>query len=621
MSDSLVPDFQSGVQAHRARQYDSAERIYRLVLTQDPEHLEAQFMLGILAAQTDREELAVELLSQVVVRDINNFEAHKWLAGVLTFQLKYREALPLALRAVELRPNDYDARLKVATCYFGLEDFPHAVQAFGDAIRLNRQVPDAYYGLATSYLRMGEPMLAREALRDAVRIQPNAESLLKLGDVCLACEDPQEALLCANRVLAHFPDHVDALILQARAYRNAQDEIHEDESLERLKKVAPDHHLVLTLAGRRLQSLGDFAQAENYFKRSIAANPTQGVAYYGVIAGRKVKEEDLPFVKQMMEAVESPGLNPDEKAHLHFALGKAFDNLGNYGSAMAHFDEGNRLMRQLRMGNRKYDREAAAKHVDNIISLFTDEFISQQRSKIVGTEKPQPCPLFIAGIMRSGTTLAEQILSCHPMIGGGGEQAFWRPIESQCINYQRGILNRDVLKRKSAEYTKLLGQVAPGFPLVTDKNPANRMVYGLLHLAFPSSRIIHMRRNPVDVAISIYTTLIRTGAPFIGDRDDIVFALQEHERLVDHWRDVLPADRFIEVKYEDLVQDREAQTRRLVKFCDLPWDEACLRPEENLRTVVTPSFWQVRQPVYTGSLDRWRRYEAWLGPFSTLMTE
>ena len=154
---------------------------------------------------------------------------------------------------------------------------------------------------------------------------------------------------------------------------------------------------------------------------------------------------------------------------------------------------------------------------------------------------------------------------------------------------------------------------------MTDKNPANRLVYGLIHLAFPSCRIIHMRRNPVDVAISIYTTLIRTGAPLVGNREDIVYALQEHERLVDHWREVLPSDRFLEVPYESLVTDRENETRRMIEFCGLPWNDACMHPEDNLRTVVTPSFWQVRQPVYSGSLNRWKRYEPWLGAFKELV--
>jgi len=390
------------------------------------------------------------------------------------------------------------------------------------------------------------------------------------------------------------------------------------EALEKLRAVSPDDQLGHTLYGRRLQSLGLFQEAEAEFRRSVELRPNQGVGYYGITAGRRISEADRELVTQMEESVGTGEMNQDERAHLHFALGKAYDNLGQYGDAMAHFDEGNRLMRELRMGTRRFDREEAAAHVDRIIELFTKEFLEIQAAKMSANSALRPTPIFIAGIMRSGTTLAEQILSCHPEVGGGGEQGFWRPAEADCVNFEKGGVYRDTIKTKAKEYVDLLAKIAPGHEYVTDKNPANRMVYGLLHLAFPTSRIIHMRRNPADVAISIYTTLIRTGAPFVGDRDDIVFALKEHERLVEHWKEVLPEDRLLEVVYESLVKDREQETRRIVEFCGLPWSDACLHPEDNLRTVVTPSFWQVRQPVYTGSLERWRKYEPWLGVFGEL---
>jgi hypothetical protein len=145
------------------------------------------------------------------------------------------------------------------------------------------------------------------------------------------------------------------------------------------------------------------------------------------------------------------------------------------------------------------------------------------------------------------------------------------------------------------------------------------MIAGLLHLAFPNARIIHTIRHPVDTALSIWMTQMQTVAPFVCDRDNIVFAYREYERLARHWRSVMPADRYLEIRYEDLVLDSERVTRQMVDFCGLGWDEACLHPEDNLRAVRTPSFWQVRQPLYTTSIDRWRNYEPWLGSFRDLL--
>ncbi len=618
MSRTSGEKLQDGINAHRSRHYGEAERWYREILEDVPDDLQANFMLGILTAQTNREDEAIELLKAVSQRDPNNFEALKWLAGVLSFKGHHAEAESYAHKAVALRGTDYDAKLKLSTAYFGQDKFVEAAQTFVSAIKLDRTRVDAYYGLATTFLRLGEPLRARDVLRDAVKISPSPDSLLKLGEVSLACEDPTECIACADKTLAMDPNNVDALILKVRGYRNAQLEMGEDLALADLVRIAPDHPLGHTLIGRRLQAMGEFPSAEAEFLRSIELLPLQGVAYYGITAGRRLTQADRELIDQMELVALDPDLKPDESAHLHFALGKAYDNIGEYGSAMAHFDIGNRLMRELRMGIRRFDRDEATAQIDRIIQLFTKPFIESQLTKMGTAKEPVPIPIFIAGIMRSGTTLAEQILSCHPMVGGGGEQAFWRPAESNCVNYRKRAVDRDSIKRKALEYCEVLASISPGHPYVTDKNPANRLVYGLIHLAFPVSRIIHMRRNPVDVAISIYTTLIRTGAPFVGDKDDIVFALKEHERLVDHWREVLPEDRLLEVEYEDLVQDRERQTRRIVEFCDLPWDESCLRPEDNLRTVVTPSFWQVRQPVYTASLARWRKYEPWLGPFASL---
>ena len=618
MAESTERDFQQALSFHKARRYGEAQAMYRDLLADDPGNLDITLLLGILAAQTDHEDEACDLLAEVIHRDPLNGEALKWYAGVLSFKDRHAEAEHYAVRAVSLLPQDYDARLKLSTAYFGQQKLKETVDTFLGAIRLNPVEKDAYYGLATTYLRMGEPFRARDILRDAVHIQTTPESLLKLGEVCLACEDPHQAILCAQGVLARKPQDTEALILLVRAYRNAQMEHQEDEALQRLRSVSPDDQLGHTLFGRRLQSLGHFADAEKEFQRSIEIKREQGVAYYGITAGRRIAEADRELVQQMERVVNDGDMNQDERAHLHFALGKAYDNLGQYGDAMAHFDLGNKLMRELRMGVRKFDREAAVEQVDRIIELFTADFLDIQAEKMAKQPALTPQPIFIAGIMRSGTTLAEQILSCHPMVGGGGEQGFWRPAEPECVNYSKHTVFRDTIRTKAKQYVDLLAKVAPDHPYVTDKNPANRMVYGLLHIAFPNSRIIHMRRNPIDVAISIYTTLIRTGAPFVGDRDDIVFALKEHERLVAHWKSVLPEDRLIEVRYEELVRDREAQTRRIVEFCGLPWDEACLHPEDNLRTVVTPSFWQVRQPVYSASVERWKKYEPWLGPFAEL---
>jgi hypothetical protein len=223
---------------------------------------------------------------------------------------------------------------------------------------------------------------------------------------------------------------------------------------------------------------------------------------------------------------------------------------------------------------------------------------------------------------RSGTTLVEQILSSHPRIAGAGELPFWR---QQAIALDEvdhpGTIDEAASRRIAGEYLAVLRHSSAMAARITDKMPFNFLWIGLIRLVFPHARFIHCRRHPVDTCLSIYCTSLESIRGFAGDRDDLVFFYREYTRLMDHWRAVLPIDRFIEVDYESLTADLENQARRLIAFCGLEWDAACLRPEQNSRTVQTASKWQARQPIYRSSVERWRSYEPWLGSLRDLMPQ
>ena len=227
----------------------------------------------------------------------------------------------------------------------------------------------------------------------------------------------------------------------------------------------------------------------------------------------------------------------------------------------------------------------------------------------------------------------EQILSSRPEVVAGGELTFWADRvkewwipsgetgrdsgERRSVGF--GKVEEGALARAAEDYLALLRRIGPEAMRVTDKAPLNFELLGLLRLALPDARIIHCRRRPIDTCLSIYLTNFWAGIDYSWNRGDLVFFYRQYERLMDHWRRVLPADRFTEVDYERLVDDREAETRRLVAFTGLEWDDACLAPESNRRVVRTASVWQARQPVYKTSVDRWRRYEPWLGELRELL--
>jgi hypothetical protein len=222
---------------------------------------------------------------------------------------------------------------------------------------------------------------------------------------------------------------------------------------------------------------------------------------------------------------------------------------------------------------------------------------------------------------RSGTTLAEQIVSSHPEVGAGGELNFWNERGAAWHAQGAAETGAPFLAKAAADYLGVLREVAPRKARVTDKMPFNFLWAGLIHLAFPRAVIIHCRRNAVDTALSIHQTHFHPGLAFPTGGLELVDYFRGYRRLTDHWRKVLPADRFIEVDYEELTRDPESMIRRIIAACGLAWNDACLRPERNPRAVKTPSKWQARQPIYRNSVARWRRYEPWLGPLRALLDE
>jgi len=226
----------------------------------------------------------------------------------------------------------------------------------------------------------------------------------------------------------------------------------------------------------------------------------------------------------------------------------------------------------------------------------------------------------VIGMPRSGTSLAEQILASHPQVFGAGELSFW-----DRASLRIAAANRDsgtgpaLLGSLAAEYDALLAALAGDRRHIVDKMPENFAHLGLIHAALPGARIIHMRRHPIDTSLSIYFQDFVVGHSYAFDLEDIVHYYEEYRRLMSHWASVLPSDAILEVPYEELAAQPERWSRRMVEFAGLPWDAACLDSHSASRSVRTASRWQVRQKIHTGSVERWQRYAAHLGPLLRLV--
>jgi tetratricopeptide (TPR) repeat protein len=389
-----------------------------------------------------------------------------------------------------------------------------------------------------------------------------------------------------------------------------------DEEAERVLRQALARDsadaMAYDLLGNLLAEFGRFDEAHDCFARTIALAPLMAGTYYDLVRCRPVTADDGLFAR-MEAALATPGLDVGQRLRLHLALGKVADDLGDYALAMQHFDAADAVRRR----SASFDSAAFDRQIDRLIAHCTEDLIARAGEAGSGDSTP----VVIVGMPRSGTTLVEQIISSHPEVAAGGELIFWNECGAAWDQAGSTTTAAPFLARAAADYLGVLRAIGPKAMRVTDKMPFNFLWAGLIHLALPRATIIHCRRAAIDTALSIHQTHFHRSMAFPTGGDELVAYFASYRRLIDHWRSVLPADRFIEVDYGELTRAPETVIRRIIASCGVSWHDACLRPEQNPRAVKTPSKWQTRQPIYRNSVERWRRYEPWLGPLRALLDD
>ena len=492
-----------------------------------------------------------------------------------------------------------------------LED---AVAALQRAVAANPRYADAHFRLAIAMENLGNIGGAIVAYDRATQLLPSlTEAWFRAGALVYTLGHRDEAVGCFRRASMAGGKTTFGRLGKARALL-IEDRNQEAEQVLRETLVAdPTNAMAYELLGSLLSDLGRFDEARACFERAIAIAPMLAGSYYDLVRCRPVTRDDRDLLQSMQTALATPGLEVGQRLRVHLAIGKAAEDLGDYGLAMQHFD----AAEAVRHGCASFDSAAFALEIDRLIARCTPELIAQTPE--LGSS--EATPVLIIGMPRSGTTLVEQIISMHPDVGGGGELNFWNECGSAWLRSGVAGNEKPFLSKAAADYLRVLQTIAPKAARVTDKMPFNFLWAGLIHLAFPRAVIIHCRRIAIDTALSIHQTHFHPTLPFPTGGVELVEYFHSYQRLINHWRSVLPADRFIEVDYEELSSTPEPVIRRIIAACGLAWHDACLRPENNLRAVKTASKWQTRQPIYRTSVARWRRYEAWLGPLRALVDD
>jgi Flp pilus assembly protein TadD len=495
-------------------------------------------------------------------------------------------------------------------------DLQTAISSLERAAKVAPREPGIYITLGLVFQMAGRAAEADKAFTLGLELSPNDPTgLFGLGATKAEAGQPEEAEPYLRRAVETDPSNTQAHLVLARTLSDLNRFEEAEAELKLAIAAHPDEPSPYAAYGIRLQEVGRFQEAESNFRVALELDQNHCFAYLGLIQSRRMTEEDRGLMDAMLALLSAKTLSDDDRIDLLSGLGKASNDLREYERAIEYFSEANRLSDAAIARSTEFEESKYVQHLEASRNVFTKDFLE-------GNLKPNdfsPRPIFIVGMMRSGTTLVEQILSSHPSVAPGGEMVFWTRHSSRCLDQVLQTFNIHKALGGRKKYNKLLRTFSDSASFITDKMPDNYRVLGTLRLMYPEAKIIHCKRNPVDTCLSIFMTPFRKPPEYSRDPKKLVFVYRQYLALMDHWRSVLPKTTLLEVSYEDLVLEREQTTKRILEFCGLKWHDGCLHPEDNLRPVVTASAWQARQPVYRTSLERWRNYEPWLGEFAKLL--
>ena len=523
---------------------------------------------------------ARRVYEQVLHQDSDNARA-LFLLGTLALQQRdYEAGESLIRRAIAADSSDasYHNNLGVILRESGrLED---ALQSYREAIELRPEYAEAHCNLGTVLRELEEYEDAVVSLERAIEIDP-----LYAGAYGMLGSTLQQ--------LGRFAEALTA-------YDNAISLDSENQSAHFNRAMS-------------LQEVGDLVAAQEGFRSVLRLQPQHAEAWRFLSGIKRFTSAEDKDVKAMSRHIQSPAIVESDSMHLHFGLGKALTDAGEIDLAYEHFAKANAIYRS----TYEYDIAKDAEYFESIKRNFSAQFMLDREGWGCELERP----IFIIGMMRSGTSLVEQILASHPQVVGCGELKEMDRLTRQDkakpdgLDYPGSVtkFDRETANHLGQAYIQALSQRASASGRTTDKMPGNFQYVGLIRLLLPKATIIHCVRSPVDTCFSCFRNYFAGFHPFAYDLGELGRYYRLYQGLMDHWRSVVP-DQLHDICYEELVSSPEDQIRRLLEICGLDWDDQCLEFHQTERSVRTASAAQVRRPIYTSSVDSWRKFEGHLGP-------
>jgi tetratricopeptide (TPR) repeat protein len=562
-----------------ARRWREAQSLLTDASRADPRDAETWCMLGAVNGELNLYEDAVACLEKAVLLAPGYADAQYNLAQAYMHKGRYADATRAFEALLRIHPGHVEALNSLGLALAAGGMVRSAIESFQQVLRIDRQHADAWFNLGSALWAHGLQADAVAALREAVHFRPDAPARwIELGYCLLHSARLDEAHAALDKARTLDPAQFDAV-----------------------------YGIAMVLERR-----GEVARAWELLRPGYESGTDELRFFQAAAAVAKHTGQSGEIAARLALALENGRIPPNGVTAARFVLARLYEESGDYDRAFPHFASVRAAFATPDFDPADWLRRMAAAR-----ETFTARFFADAPRASVLSERP----VFIVGMPRSGTTLAEQIVASHPMVFGAGELTTmdevvaWLDGQRAGARYPRCLEHADtaLLDTAASRYLSKLSALSVDAPRVTDKLPHNFMHLGLIALLFPRAHIVHCSRHPVDNCVSIFTNEFFASHSYATDLRRLGEHYRAYTQLMHHWRQVLPMPIF-ELRYEDLVAEPERTTLQLLEFLGLPWDERCLRFYELSRPVNTLSYDQVRRPLYRQSIQRWRHYEKHLGP-------
>jgi len=606
-----------GEMERKAGNLEAAERSLQRAIKLQPRSAQALNNLGIVYFDQRKYQDAIDTYNRAIDLTAGAYaEAHNNVGNAYRALGRSAEAIEAYERAIERRANYPEAYNNLGSALRDLRKFEQAEMSYQRAIALRPDYYEAVDNMASLLIMQERYEDTLRPLSEILKAQPNrASSLLLVARAQMGRHSIRQAESALKAYLKQRPDSAEALIMMGQICHELDRYDEAVASYEAALKARPNNIEALNYLGVALKSVGRMDDARAAFMRAIELQPN-APGTYSNIADLEKFTPDHPLLKSLEEfAARDNGKFADRFISVHFALGKAYDDIGDHVKAFDHYARGAARKR----AQLEYKETETADFFDSVEKVFSAEYFANRPYE----GNPSQVPVFIVGMPRSGSTLTEQILASHPAIYGAGE--------IKTLTYVLGAVRQrypsipkypeSALSMKPGQfaavakmYLDTITERAGTAARITDKLLSNFYFVGLINTLFPNARIIHTRRNPIDTCLSTFTKLFKDEMAHSYDLTDLGRYYRRYEALMAHWRRVLPAGAMLDVVYEDVVANTEAKAREMIAFCGLEWDDRCLAFHKTERPVKTASVSQVRKPLYGTSVARWRKYGDRLKP-------